>query len=256
MTSFKLILVFLSILSSALCLGLNNASWAASEVPESLPEIIDTANMNKIWSFVTFVCVRHGQYQLYEDEYRFLKGELTDRDFEKNGIVQAILDELPLKRYLPALATFSQHLVTIKKDYTSQDERYQAAVFKSMIITALNQEFLHGLVRIRGQNHQKIWNNYQKMDYKDKSATELMQIAGDLIALHAKMSTLKKLFNYTEFTDELNRCFTAYYAQLLENDASNYKVYHCVDTAVHIYPYLKGKVKKFLHDAQENAEKK
>ena len=119
------------------------SSYAQSEVPESLPEIIDTADMNKVWSFVTFVCVRHGQYQLYEDEYRFLKGELNDSDFEKNGIVQAILDELPLKRYLPSLATFSQHLVTIRKEYTSKDARYQAAVFKSMIITALNQEFLN-----------------------------------------------------------------------------------------------------------------
>jgi len=223
-------------------------------VPEDLPQMIDAAQMNKIWSFVTFVCMRHGQYQLYEDEYRYLNEELSDRDFTTNGIVQAILDELPLKRYLPSLSSFSQHLVQIRNDYTTKDERYQAAVFKGMIITALNQEFLNGLVRVRGKNTRTLWNNYLAMDYDQKSSTELMQIAGDLIALHAKMNTLNKVFSYTDFTKELNRCFKAYYRRSLDNDETNYKIYHCAEVATRIFPYLKDKVKTLMNEA-ESAKK-
>ena len=227
--------------------------WAATEAAtvEDLPELIDSAKMNRLWRFVTFVCVRHGQYQLYEDEYRYLNEELSDSDFTTNGIVQAILDELPLKRYLPALSSFSQHLVQIRSDYTTKDERYQAAVFKGMIITALNQEFLNGLVRVRGKNTRTLWNNYLEMDYDQKSATELMQIAGDLIALHAKMNTLNKVFSYTDFTKELNRCFKAYYRRLLDNDATNYKIFHCGEVAVSIFPYIKNKLEGLINEAEK-----
>ncbi len=238
----------------ALILGISVTAQAAIDdttVPEDLPKMIDAAQMNRVWRFVTFVCVRHGQYQLYEDEYRYLNEELSDRDFTTNGIVQAILDELPLKRYLPSLSSFSQHLVQIRDDYATKDERYQAAVFKGMIITALNQEFLNGLVRIRGKNHRTLWNNYLEMDYDQKSSTELMQIAGDLIALHAKMNTLNKVFSYTDFTKELNRCLKAYYRRSLDNDKTNYKVYHCAEVATKIYPYLKNKVKTLINEAEK-----